>query len=326
MNTNEFTLYLVIFLVDGSIIVEHHLIEMKTKLCNHNYSDLTTFLCCCAINDGEIPDSDELYNEVYKTFKTSCLTEDKQFNDVAINMSNADTVGRRIALRSFYSLPEEYIKYLQHEYNYFLEASFSFEKRMEEISEEIHEFQDILQNPSISILKEKIKKHYKTCLMYEDISMYDLSEDEISKRIYDIDYEIKELEFLECKYQDEMNNEPALNIYYNKLAGKLFASIDKMNYLQTERLKLKYNHRNSSKYISDEYLEIRLKDIEDEMKEHEQDLEFNELDMESTDGFNTDYYRFESIAITCKTLLDELDEEHKFLEKRLQQLHQKQKN
>ena len=47
------------------------------------------------------------------------------------------------------------------------------------------------------------------------------------------------------------------------------------------------------------------------MKEHEQDLEFSELDMESTDGFNTDHHRFKSIAFTCKTLLDELDEEYR---------------
>ena len=326
MNTNEFNLYLVTFLLDGSIIVEQHLIEMNKILFNYNYSDLTTFLCCCAINDGEIPNTDEVYREVCKTFNTTCLTENGEFNDVAINMAKSDTVGRRVALRSFYSLPKVSIKELQHEYNYFPEASFILQDRLEQISEEIHEFQDVIETPPLSILKVRVKKHYKNCLMYEDISMYDLSEDEISKRIYDIDYEIKELECLERKYQNEMNDEPALNVYYNKLAGKLFASIDKIKYLQAERLKLKYNHPNSCKYISDSFIQIRLKDIEEEIKEHEQDLEFSEFDMESTDGFNSDYHRFKSVAFTCKTLLDELDEEYKFLETRLHQLNQKNKN
>ena len=123
----EFPLYHVNFSVDGSIIVEKQSTQTENVFM-FKYPDLTVFLCACAINDGEIPDTDKVYREVRETYNNTCLTEDGEFNDIAINMSDSDTVGRRVALRSFYSLPHSSIKFLQNEYNYFPDATFVLEK------------------------------------------------------------------------------------------------------------------------------------------------------------------------------------------------------
>ncbi len=314
MNT-ELSFYDVNFINSGYIMLKKHFIQTESVLFNHKYSDLTEFLCCCAINDGEIPDTDEVYRQTQQTFKTSCLTEDNQYNDVAINMSNADTVGRRVALRSFYSLPDYCIKYLQREYNYFPDATDVFEDRLDQIGEEIYEVQNMLKYCPLS-LKNKVENSYKNCLMYEDMSIYKLSKKKLITRIDDIEEEIDSLKVLKRQFQTDIDKEPKLNVYYDKLMGKLLACIDKMDYLQNEKCILKYN---PDRYESEDDIKSRLDEIEEEIRYEQQELSFSETDMECCDGFNSNYYRFENVRNGSINALEDLKEEKSYLQSKLKQ-------
>ena len=318
MNFNP--IYKIIFSHNGDIIVDKYYTETETIYLNHIYPDLTTFLCACAINDGEIPNTDEVYHEVRKTFiNTCCINND--FNDVAINMSESDTVGRRIALTSFYSLSDSHITFLQNKYNYFPEASFMLEDRLEEISEELYNFHTILKYSCNPSLKNIVERQYKKCIMYKyrDYSNYNLTKNNIENRIHCIYYELEELQELKCKYQMD-----------NKLNEKLNIIEDAIKYLEYERLTLKFNNKNSEYYVSDENLEIKLKDIDEKMTKYNNrvELDYQKLEYYSQDS-TYDVYEFDRYSRIIYDLEEDendyglqLTEEYNFLKRRLNQLNQ----
>lgn len=310
--------YNIIFSHNAEIIVDKYYTETETIYLNHIYPDLTTFLCACAINDGEIIDTDEVYHEVREAFIYTCLTEDGEFNDVAINMSDADTVGRRIALYSFYSLSDSHIKFLQHKYNYFPDATNVFEDRLDQISEELYNFHTILKCYYYnSSLKNIVEKKYKNCLMCHDYSNSDLSKDHINYMIRDMDDELDTLQKLEHKYI--LNN-------------KLHIIKDKIKYLQDEKLTLKFNNKNSNSYISDENLKIKLKDLKEKMIKYENNLQLYCKKLEyysdnsTYNGYKVDRYSQIIYDLEEDDYGLELAEEFEFLETRFHQLPKKQQN